>query len=569
MRSVLLFFVLLGCSHKVKIVAPTPSEPREAHESVSKGHMVTSQGQGTTRAALTVFEQGGNIIDAFVAASFAISVERPHSTGIGGGGFLVYYSKKENKAYAFDFREIAPVLGHKKMYLNKAGDPQPMLSRDGALAVATPGLVKGLYDLHKRFGKLPWKDTIAPAIKLAREGFPLYPELHEALTYRKSVFSIDKEAMATFYTNNNDVPAKGTTVIQENLAKTLEVIAEKGSDGFYKGKVANAIVNTVHKHRGILGHKDLRTYTMKEREPVVGDYKGLKIFSMPPPSSGGIHVIQILKMLEPHQLKAFGPQSTQAVHLTANAMQRAFLDRASYLGDPDFTKVPVESLLDKGYLTSLGKAINTDKAINASELKPIPLPYESSDTTHFSIADKDGNLVASTQTINGWFGSAVMAQGTGIILNNEMDDFAQKVGASNLFQAVGGENNLVEPRKRPLSSMSPTVITKDGEPYMALGSPSGTRIITCVAQTILNSIEFEMPLYEAVAATRIHQQWQPDILKVEEPFLSKSVEKELKEKGHNVVHGSLGCSIQAIQRGLDGWKGVSDPRGAGLALGLN
>ena len=288
---------------------------------------------------------------------------------------------------------------------------------------------------------------------------------------------------------------------------------------------------------------------------------------MPPPSSGGVHVIQILKMLEPYNLNGMGAQSTDAVHLTANSMQRAFVDRAKYLGDPDFHSVPVSALLDEKYLSELSEEINTKKALKASEVKPIALPYESTDTTHFSIADQNGNMVASTQTINGWFGSGVIAQGTGIILNNEMDDFAQKVGAQNLFGAVGGDKNLVQPKKRPLSSMSPTIITKNDKPFMALGSPSGTRIITCVAQTILNTVEFEMPLYEAVAATRIHQQWQPDVLKIEAPYLSKKVETALKERGHQIVHEKLGCSIQAIKKLGKKWIGVSDPRGEGQAIG--
>lgn len=569
MRAFFLLILLIGCSHKVRIVAPTTTEPRVAHEATASKAMVTTQGQGTTHAALTVLGKEGNIIDAFVAASFAISVERPHSTGIGGGGFLLYYSKADNKVYAFDFREIAPLAATKNMYLTKKGETQELLSQEGALAVANPGLVKGLFEIHQRFGKLPWKECIQPAIKLAREGFPLYEQLYEALEDRRLLLLQDPEAKATFFTKEGKTPLLGTTVYQENLAKTLELIAEKGSDGFYKGKVADAIVKTIHKKRGLLSYKDLRTYKMVERTPVTGMYKGLKIYSMPPPSSGGIHVIQILKMLEPYDLKDMGPQSTEAVHLTANAMQRAFLDRASYLGDPDFHPVPMKELTSDSYLSKLSSSINTEKAVKANELKSVPLPYESSDTTHFTIADKDGNMVASTQTINGWFGSGVMAQGTGIVLNNEMDDFAQKLGAQNLFGAVGGEFNLVEARKRPLSSMSPTIITKNNEPFMALGSPSGTRIITCVAQTILNSVEFEMPLYEAVAATRIHQQWQPDQLKIETPFLDPKVEKELKELGHDVVHERLGCSIQAIMKSKGQWHGVSDPRGEGLALGTN
>jgi gamma-glutamyltranspeptidase / glutathione hydrolase len=569
MRALFLLMVLIGCSHKVRIVAPTTTEPRVAHEAEAIKAMVTTQGQGTTHAALSLLNRDGNIIDAFVAASFAISVERPHSTGIGGGGFLLYFSKAENKVYAFDFREIAPLAASKNMYLTKKGETQELLSQEGVLAVANPGLVKGLYEIHSRFGKLPWKDCIQPAIKLAREGFPLYEQLHEALEDRRELLLQDPDAKVTFFTKDGKTPLLGTTVVQENLAKTLEIIAEKGSEGFYSGKVADSIVKTIKAKKGLLTHKDLRTYKMVERTPVTGMYKGLKIYSMPPPSSGGIHVIQILKMLEPYDLKGMGPQSTDAVHLTANAMQRAFLDRASYLGDPDFHPVPTKELTDDSYLNKLSQSINTEKAIKASDLKPIPLPYESSDTTHFTIADKDGNLVASTQTINGWFGSGVIAKGTGIILNNEMDDFAQKIGAQNLFGAVGGQNNLVEPRKRPLSSMSPTIITKNDEPFMALGSPSGTRIITCVAQTILNSVEFDMPLYEAVAATRIHQQWQPDQLKIETPFLEPKVEQELKERGHDVVHERLGCSIQAIRKNKKGWNGVSDPRGEGLAQGIN
>jgi gamma-glutamyltranspeptidase / glutathione hydrolase len=569
MRAIFLSLILvLSCSHKVRIVAPTPVLTRETHEATSNQAMVTSQGPGTTRAALEILKSSGNIIDAFVAASFAISVERPHSTGLGGGGFLMYYSKADQQVYALDFREVAPLKSFAKMYLDKKGDTQPLLSQEGSLAVATPGLVRGLYEIHSKWGRLSWAETIAPAITLARDGFPLYEELEMAIRERKSVLMRDPEATRTFYLANGDVPAVGSILKQENLAKTLEFIAQTGADGFYQGKIAQAIIKTVKSKKGILTQKDFDQYQMVERLPVKGSFKGLDIFSMPPPSSGGIHVIQILKMLEPWNLKSYGPQSAKAVHLTAQSMQRAFVDRANYLGDPDFHAVPTKELLDDRYLKQLSETLTLDQMPKMDQLRPIALPYESTDTTHFSIADKEGNLIASTQTINGWFGSGVMAQGTGIVLNNEMDDFAQKVGAQNLFKAVGGTNNLVQPRKRPLSSMSPTIILKKNEPYMALGSPSGTRIITCVAQTILNSVEYEMPLYESVAATRIHQQWQPDELKIESPFLSEKVEKELTQKGHKIVHGRLGCSIQAIQKQKKGWRGVSDPRGAGLAQGL-
>lgn len=568
MRVVLLLILLVSCAHPVRIVAPTPVRPRVAHEAHAPKAMVASQGQATTRAALHVLNKGGNIIDAFVAASFAISVERPHSSGLGGGGFLLYFNRSENKVYAFDFREIAPLAGHSKMFLNKKGEAQPLLSQEGPLAVATPGLVRGIWEIHQRYGKLSWSECLEPAIKLAREGFPLYDQLHEAIEDRKELLFKDPEARRTFYTKEGKTPLLGTLIYQENLARSIEHIAREGAKGFYQGQIASAIVKTVRDKKGLITHQDLREYKMKEREPVTGSYKGVEIFSMPPPSSGGIHVIQILKMLEPHNLMSYGPQTAPSVHLMANSMQRAFLDRAQYLGDPDFNPIPVKELLDPQYLARLSRSIDTDEARKWNKLEPISLPYESDDTTHFTIADEEGNLVASTQTINGWFGSGVIAQGTGILLNNEMDDFAQKLGAKNLFGAVGGKYNLVEPRKRPLSSMSPTILIKKGKPFMALGSPSGTRIITCVAQTILNAVEFEMPLYESVAATRIHQQWQPDILKIEAPHFSKEVEKELREKGHEIQHSSLGCSVQAVKKEKKGWVGVSDPRGEGLAKGI-
>jgi gamma-glutamyltranspeptidase/glutathione hydrolase len=567
MRVFLILIIFVGCAHQVNIVSPSPQYKRSKYDAKSSHAMVASQGEATSQAALSVLEKGGNIIDAFVTASLMISVERPQSTGIGGGGFLLFYNHAEKKVYAFDFREVAPHLSTSNMYLTNKGLTQPLLSQEGPLAVATPGLIAGLYEIHKRYGRRPWAELFQPAINLARQGFPLYDHLHLALTDRKILLSGDPEAKKTFFMPDGSVPKLGTIIVQENLAKTLEVIAKEGRNGFYRGKIAQSIVKTVRSKRGILTNKDLRNYEMKERVPVFATFKGLKVFSMPPPSSGGIHVIQILKMLEPHHLNTMKPQSTDAIHLTANSMQRAFIDRATYLGDPDFHSVPVNDLLSEEYLARLSKEIKTENALKAHDLKPLPFRYESSETTHFSLADQEGNMVASTQTINGWFGSGVVAQGTGIILNNEMDDFAQKVGAQNLFGAVGGNYNLVEPKKRPLSSMSPTILTNEEGPIMALGSPSGTRIITCVAQTILNSIEFNMPLFESVAATRIHQQWQPDQLKIEAPYLSGKVENELKEKGHMIVHEKLGCSVQAIKRDHGQWIGVSDPRGEGLAIG--
>ncbi len=570
MKSIVFaLLTLVSCAHEVRIAALPIGELRKDHEAVAPQVMVTSQGKATSASALEILAREGNIIDAFVAASFVVSVERPQSTGIGGGGFLVFYSKKENKAYAFDFREVAPILAYKKMYLDKEGRPQTILSQEGALSVAVPGLVAGLYEIHKKFGKLKWEDVMAPAIDLAENGFPLYPHLKEAIHERSHLLRLDPELLKIFFTDKGEVPHLGQTIKQPQMAETLKLIALKGRDGFYKGRVANSITQTIRRHKGVMSLRDLRSYEMKERTPVKTMYKGNKIFTMPPPSSGGIHVLQILKILEPYKLSKYGPQSVEAIHKTALAMQRAFKDRAEYLGDPDFVSVPTAGLISPEYLKQMSEFINSDSAIPSQDVKKANLPYESSETTHFTIADSEGNMVASTQTINGWFGSGLSAKGTGIILNNEMDDFAQKEGTQNLFGALGGNKNLVEAKKRPLSSMTPTiVVAPNGEAVMGLGSPSGTRIINCVAQTLLNTYEYQMPLYEAVAATRIHHQFVPDEIRIESPYFPESVEKELKEKGHTIVHKELGCSIQAIKKENGQWVGVSDPRGAGLAEGF-
>lgn len=558
-----------ACSHEVKIAPLNQGELKDHHEAHAPKVMVASQGKATTAAALEVFAKEGNIIDAFVAASFAISVERPQSTGIGGGGFLVFFNQKENKTYAFDFREVAPLLARENMYLDKAGNARPMLSQEGALAVGVPGLVAGLYEIHQKFGKLPWDQVMAPAIDLAEKGFPLYPHLQEAIKNRSHLLRLDNELLKIFFTDKGDVPELGQVIVQPQLASTLRIIAKEGRKGFYQGRVAKKITKSIRDHRGLISLRDLRTYQVKQREAVSVEYKGMRVVSMPPPSSGGIHVLQILKMLEPYELSKSGPQSVESVHRTAMAMQRAFKDRAEYLGDPDFSSVPTQELLNPTYLKEMSELISSERAIPSQNVKRANLPYESSETTHFTIADDQGNMIASTQTINGWFGAGFSAKGTGIIMNNEMDDFSQKVGVQNLFGALGGAKNLVAPRKRPLSSMSPTIIIdKNNKAIMGLGSPSGTRIINCVAQTLLNIFEFKMPLYEAVAATRIHHQFAPDEIKIEEPFLNPKIERKLAERGHKITHAKLGCSVQAIKKEKKGWIGVSDPRGEGLAQGF-
>ncbi len=552
----------------LRVVPLLKDHTRAQHEAFATGAMITSQGKASSEAGFEMLRQGGNIIDAAVAVSFAISVERPHSTGIGGGGFLIFYESAKKQAHVFDFRETAPQKGHAKMFLNKDGSVSPDRSITGPLAVATPGLVKGLYQIHRRFGKLPWKSTLAPAIKLAEEGLVVYPHLVDALKAEEKRLKADPEATRIFFRADGSIPKTGERLKQLDLARTLKKIAQQGENGFYQGEVAKNILRTIRLRGGLMTQADLDQYQVKERKAVTGKYHDYQLISMPPPSSGGTHVIQILNLLEPQNLAQWGPQHPESVHRTATAMQIAFADRAKYMGDPDFAEIPYEKLASKRYARRMQKYF-TDRAVPSSEFPLAQIPDGPSETTHFTLADKDENIVVSTQTINGWFGAALVARGTGIVLNNEMDDFAQAVGASNLFGAVGGDKNLVAPKKRPLSSMSPTIVLKEGRPVLALGTPSGTRILTCVAQTILNVLEYRLPLYEAVAATRIHHQWKPEELRVEMPFMNDATMLALRRKGHAVVQQGLGCQIQAIQRVGDQWVGVSDPRGEGLAIGTN
>ncbi len=572
-RSVFVGIVLLaGCASsthrpRLRMVDLLPGHARSQHEARSRGVMIASQGDGSSRAGLEMFRAGGNLVDAAVAVSFAISVERPQSTGIGGGGFLIFHERKTGKNHVWDFREVAPLRGHRRMFLKRDGSADPLKSIDGPLAVAVPGLVRGLYEIHKRHGKLPWAKTLEPAIRLAEDGLPVYPHLVEAIKDRSEVLKRDPEAANTFFLADGSVPPVGHMLKQPLLGKTLRAIAAEGDKGFYEGWVGRSIVSSVLSRGGILSAADLKGYRPRQRRPVEGMYRGYKVVSMPPPSSGGTHVVEILNLLEPQKLAQWGPQHPESIHRIATAMQIAFADRAKYMGDPDFVSVPVKKLTSKAYARNMQGYLK-DKAVPSSAFPLARIPDGPTETTHFTIADGQENVIVSTQTINGWFGSGMMAKGTGIVLNNEMDDFAQKAGASNLFGATAvSDANLVAPRKRPLSSMSPTIVFKDNRPVLALGTPSGTRIISCVTQTALNVLEFNLPLYDAVAATRIHHQWSPEELRVEQPYLSDEAWRKLEEKGHKVVRQGLGCQIQALQRVGDDWVGVSDPRGEGRAIG--
>jgi gamma-glutamyltranspeptidase/glutathione hydrolase len=563
----ILLFVLSSCDLGMRVAELDPKYGnKQDHELLGKKYMIASQGPLTTKAAQTVLNKGGNIVDAAIAASFAISVERPHSTGLGGGGFLIYYNAKTFKTYVYDFRETAPDSFHKKMYVNDKGEQIKDKSSTGPFAVGVPGLVKGLDTIHREHGKIDWSETVAPAIAIA-ESMPVYPTLEEVIKIEEKRLKQFDAAKDIFFKEGRAYKV-GENIEQKDLAQTLRKISQDRGRDFYTGAIAKKIVDTVNKYGGKMTLADMKNYRVQKREPVRGKYKDYEIVSMPPPSSGGTHILQILNILEGYDLNDYGVQSPLAIHLTSAAMQIAFFDRTQYMGDADFVKVPVKQLISKRYAQDLRKKINLTKAFKFEDFKgQVDILKESNDTTHFTLMDIDGNVVVSTQTINGLFGSAMVAEGTGIVLNNEMDDFAASVKGKNIYGILGGENNLPEPKKRPLSSMSPTIVFKSGKPVLALGTPNGPRILTCVMHTILNYVEFKMPLWESVAATRFHHQWYPDKLRVDAPYFKDKTIKALENMGYKIDKNPYNCRIQAVAHEGALLHGVSDMRAEGQVLG--
>lgn len=567
--------LLNGSSSEVSFVEFSESK-RTVYEDLGQDSMVVTQGPYSTIAGDGIFKSGGNIIDVLTAVSFVISVERPHSTGLGGGGFALlrltsdFLNEDESSFYAVDFREKAPLKAHERIFLDEKGEVDPTLSRQGILSAGVPGLVAGVLELHEKYGELSLEAVMKPAISLARNGFPVYDELADALTRAEEKLKQFPETVEIFFRENRPLQ-KGDILVQEDLAKTLELISQYGQEVFYKGEIADKLISYSDRYQGLFTHEDFENYNVIWREPVVGTYKGLEIISMPPPSSGGAHIIQILNILENDDLGSRGPFNPHNIHLTASAMQQAFADRAKHMGDADFVDVPLEEIISKKYARKIRSEISSDRVKKAEDILPLELDFEESEhTIHFTIADGEGNIVSTTQTINGYFGSGMVAGDTGIILNNEMDDFAAKAGASNIFGAIGGSQNLVGPEKRPLSSMSPTIVIDQDtrRPLLALGSPSGTRILTCVANTILNFFEYEMGLFDSVMAVRYHHQWRPDSLRVDLPGFPAHVKKELEKKGYEIDERSFSCRVQAISFNEDGsLHGVSDMRGKGMSLG--
>ncbi|QDF75138.1 MULTISPECIES: gamma-glutamyltransferase [Shewanella] len=531
----------------------------------AKHGMVASQEAVATQVGVDILKQGGNAVDAAVAVGFALAVTLPRAGNIGGGGFMLVHLAKDNKTIAIDYREVAPERAHKDIFLNEQGDAVAKLSREHGLAVGVPGTVMGMELALNKYGTMTMAQVIDPAIKLAQQGIKVTPDLASSLAGLKRRIAQWPSSKAIFYRPDGSNFEIGDTLTQKELAHSLTLIKHHGSKGFYEGETAKQIVASVTQAGGIMTLEDLKQYQVIERQPVEGEYRGYKVISMPPPSSGGIHIIEMLNMLEPYPIAKLGHNTADTLHLMAEVMKRAYADRSEYLGDPDFVEVPVETLTSKAYAKERAKGIAINRYTPSSEITPGKITdYESPQTTHYSVVDKWGNAVANTYTLNFSYGSGLVAEGTGILLNNEMDDFSAKPGVPNGYGLIGGDANAVEGRKRPLSSMSPTIVMKEGKPFIVTGSPGGSRIINTTLQIIMNVIDHGHNIAEATYASRVHHQWLPDELRVEKS-LNRDTISLLEAKGHKVnVKNAIG-STQSIMVTDHGLFGASDPRRAGSA----
>lgn len=562
--SLVMSFTVVAGANAAPVQAPPVSYGVDSdtfHPVKAQHGMVASVDALATQVGVEILRQGGNAVDAAVAVGFALAVTHPQAGNLGGGGFMLLRTAS-GRATAIDFREMAPGHASRDMFLDKQGNADSKLSLTSHLASGTPGTVAGLALAAQKYGTLPLSTLLAPAIKLARDGIPVNDALADDLkTYGKEVLITHPNSKAIFYKADGTPWQKGDRLVQKNLAHSLQLIARQGPEAFYKGEIADEIAGEMAQHGGLISKADLAAYRAVERQPISGTYRGYEVFSMPPPSSGGIHIVQILNILENFDLAKMGFGSADAMQVMAEAEKYAYADRSEYLGDPDFVKVPWQALTSKAYAKTLAQQIDVAKARPSSEIKPGKLePYESNQTTHFSVVDKQGNAVAVTYTLNTYFGSGIVAGKSGILMNNEMDDFSAKPGTPNVYGLVGGEANAVQPAKRPLSSMSPTIVAKGGKTWLVTGSPGGSRIITTVLQMVVNSIDFGMNVAEATNAPRFHHQWLPDQLRVEKGF-SPDTLRLLEAKGQHVkVLPSMG-STQSIMIGPDGMLyGASDPR---------
>ncbi len=531
------------------------------HPSYSRTGMVAAQNRIPAEIGAAVLGDGGNAVDAAVATGFALAVTLPRAGNIGGGGFMLVYDAKTDTTTAIDYREMAPLGASRDMFLDANGDADPVLSRDSHKAAAVPGTVAGLYLAHQKFGKLPWKRLLQPAVDLAREGIVVTHDLADKLRSYQPRLCRDETSCENYYKPDKATYEFGERLIQEDLADTLQLIADQGPDVFYRGAIAEKIVAEMKQGGGLIDMASLAAYKPAVREPLRGNYRGYEIVAMPPTSSGGVHVLQMLNMLEHFPISEFGAGSANEVHVLAEVMRLAYADRSEHLGDPDFYDVPVDWLTSEAYAADLAGTIDMDKARPSAEVKPgVPGYPESEDTTHFSVMDVHGNVVSNTYTLNTSYGSAISVDGAGFILNNEMEDFVSKPGVPNVYGLLGGEANAVEANKRPLSSMTPVIVFDNGKPWFATGSPGGSKIITAVLQMIVNVIDHKKGIADAAHMVRMHHQWLPDVLQVESGYGPDTI-RLLEERGHTVkVLPTLYTSLQTVEFKDGEFRGAADPR---------
>lgn len=570
-KSLLAVVVSLKIFAVSAVAQDVPIYEREAifHPVVAKSGMVSSQEDLATQAGLAVLKAGGNAVDAAVTIGFTLAVTLPEAGNLGGGGFMLVHRADGQETVAIDYREKAPLAATPDMFLDAAGEVDSQKARFSHLSVGVPGTVAGLIMALEKYGTISLRRALKPAIELADRGVPVDEALHASLIRAQKRLQAHPASREIFYKPSGVPYEVGEILVQEDLAESLKLIAREGKDAFYRGEIANKIVAEMESNGGLITKEDLVKYQPIVRKPIIGTYRGYEIYSMPPPSSGGVHLVQILNILEFFPISSWGHNTAQTIHLMAESMKVAYADRYKFMGDSDFVSVPISRLISKAYAAHLKDQINLNRARSSQEilLEDRPQTNESEETTHYSVIDRHDNAVVNTYTLNFSYGTGITASGTGILLNNEMDDFTAKPGTPNGFQLPGGKPNTIEPEKRMLSSMTPTLVMKEGKPFLLTGSPGGSRIITTVLQIILNAIDHQMNIASATNAVRVHHQWFPDRLQVERELNGDTINL-LTERGQAVAFTNTMGGSQSIMQ-VNGWLyGASDPRKPGsLTLG--
>ncbi|MBT4838122.1 MAG: gamma-glutamyltransferase [Methylococcales bacterium] len=569
MKSILIILSFYSCS---LFAQPAIISHRDIFTPVvATNGMVVTASPLASKAGVEVLKKGGNAVDAAVTVGLVMAVTYPRAGNIGGGGFMLIDSVKSAGVVSIDYREKAPEKSFRDMFLDQSGNPDYRLSQFSHRSVGVPGTLAGFALALEKYGTISLAEALKPAIKLAEEGFVVSVDFFKDIQRRAKRLKSWPATQAVFFKKGGGLYQVGERFFQKDLANTLRQVAKQGISAFYQGKIADLLVKDMQANQGLMTKTDLQKYKAVLRKPIQGKYRGYDVYSMAPPSSGGIHIVQMLNMLEAYNLNELGHNSAATIHLLTEVMKRAYADRSKHLGDPDFSTVEDQWLTSKAYAKQLVTSINSEKITPSEQISPSLVPsYESDQTTHFSIVDKEGSVVSNTYTLNFSYGTGRIAKGTGILLNNEMDDFSIKPGVPNAYGLIGGALNAVEPYKRMLSSMSPTIVKKNGQPVIVTGSPGGSRIITTTLQVILNIIDHRMNLQEAVNAVRIHHQWLPDKLRIEEG-LSLDTLNVLKLMGYNPVNSNtMGATASILidyQKNLKIFHGASDPRRSGLAVG--